>query len=66
MFAQINSFAGFGKKKLTKEIRQYNTYVKLDIERNISHFICKEKKRFHSLLLFLLNKRNAVEKPTVY
>ena len=34
---------GETKNNLTKEIRQYNTYAKLEIERNISDFICKEK-----------------------
>jgi hypothetical protein len=28
---------------MSKEIRQYNTLVKLDIEWNISDFICKEE-----------------------
>jgi hypothetical protein len=33
-----------GEKKLSdRKIKQYNSYVKLDIEWNISDFICKEK-----------------------
>ena len=45
IFAQINNFARLGRKKtnLTKENQAVNSYVKLDIEWNISDFICKEK-----------------------
>jgi hypothetical protein len=33
----------FGRMKFwLRKIKQYNTYVKLDIEWNISDFICKE------------------------
>jgi hypothetical protein len=44
IFAQINNFARLWRKKIwLRKIKQYNTYVKLDIEWNISDFICKEK-----------------------
>ena len=99
--AQINNCARLGRKILIwlKKIKHYNTYVKLDIEWNISDFICKKKtiilpktclshdkknspyklyifgdgrpivaqKSCHfRFLLFLLNKRNVLEKSTVY
>ena len=35
--------AGRKKTNLTKENQAVNSYVKLDIEWNISDFICKEK-----------------------
>jgi hypothetical protein len=38
-----NNFARLGEKKSDRKIKRNNSYVMLDIEWNISDFICKEK-----------------------